>query len=322
MREYDDNIQNYTPVLRRIVILVAIITAVPVALWTITAFMRTYVAQPTILTARPIAAATSPTAPISTADAGTAGPSTTAALDAKAPQPLPPVVEARATTPDARSPDVDTKSDRLGDTDRNAPAGMPKAAAPAVAESTPAPAFPAVPPPAPDKIAAQAEPAPASTDSGAADSLPPPHPIAGPIPLPQRRPSILARADKAAARAIAKLTPTPAPTATQPPAADKIAAPAGSARLVAAADTGQTTGTTIAAQPEPAAADSAADPLPPDPIAGPIPLPRHRPSVFALAEIGNVPLPRARPGSAPADAAPSTMNDAQPSGYDPGMTHY
>ena len=60
MREYDDgsNIQHYAPVLRRIIILVAVITAVPVMLWTITAFMHTYIAQPTISAPRPLATAT------------------------------------------------------------------------------------------------------------------------------------------------------------------------------------------------------------------------------------------------------------------------
>ena len=67
MREYDDdsNIQHYAPVLRRIIILVAVIMAVPVMLWTITAFMHTYIAQPTIPAPRPLAAATAaaPTSP-------------------------------------------------------------------------------------------------------------------------------------------------------------------------------------------------------------------------------------------------------------------
>ena len=48
MRLDDDNTNSYAPVLRRIFILVIVITAVPVMLWTITAFMRTYVAQPVI----------------------------------------------------------------------------------------------------------------------------------------------------------------------------------------------------------------------------------------------------------------------------------
>ena len=46
MREYDDDIRLYTPVLQRVIILVAVIIAVPVVLWTITAFVRTYVAPP------------------------------------------------------------------------------------------------------------------------------------------------------------------------------------------------------------------------------------------------------------------------------------
>ena len=50
MREYDDQIRLYTPVLQRIIILVAVIIAVPVVLWTITAFVRTYVAPPRLPT--------------------------------------------------------------------------------------------------------------------------------------------------------------------------------------------------------------------------------------------------------------------------------
>ena len=42
MRE-DDDFGHYVPILRRIIILVAVITAVPVVLWTITAFVRAYV---------------------------------------------------------------------------------------------------------------------------------------------------------------------------------------------------------------------------------------------------------------------------------------
>ena len=77
MREYDDdsNIQHYAPVLRRIIILVAVITAVPVMLWTITAFMHTYIAQPTIPAPQPLAAATDTAAPMSpAADTATANP--------------------------------------------------------------------------------------------------------------------------------------------------------------------------------------------------------------------------------------------------------
>jgi hypothetical protein len=50
MREYDDyddeNIRLYTPVLQRVIILAAVIIAVPVMKWTITSFVRSYVARP------------------------------------------------------------------------------------------------------------------------------------------------------------------------------------------------------------------------------------------------------------------------------------
>src|SRR5580658_3643281 len=46
----DDDIRLYMPVLQRIIILVAVIIAVPVMLWTITAFVRTYVGPPQLPT--------------------------------------------------------------------------------------------------------------------------------------------------------------------------------------------------------------------------------------------------------------------------------
>jgi hypothetical protein len=59
MRE-DEDIRQYMPVLRRFIILVAVITAIPVAMWTITAMVRTYVGPPKLPTFRPIAAAPGP----------------------------------------------------------------------------------------------------------------------------------------------------------------------------------------------------------------------------------------------------------------------
>jgi hypothetical protein len=226
MREYDDdNISHYAPVLRRIIILVAVITAVPVMLWTITAFMHTYIAQPTIPAPRPIATATAtPASPA--ADTATANPTAPS-------QPAPAIVEARATATDARSSDTDAKADRMRDGTANA----------------------------------------APTDV------------------------------KPAATAMMQPTPTVAPAAVTPPAPAMIsvqAAPAGSAPDVF---------------PNPAVAANDALP-PPDPITGPVPLPRHRPSVLALADTSVVPLPRARPGGAPEPS--STMTDA-PSVYDPGI---
>ena len=59
MREDDDEFRHYVPLLRRIIILVAVITAVPVVLWTITAFVRTYVGPPRIPTFHQLASSAS-----------------------------------------------------------------------------------------------------------------------------------------------------------------------------------------------------------------------------------------------------------------------
>src|SRR5215472_15181773 len=54
MREYDDyndeNIRLYTPVLQRVIILAAVVIAVPVMMWTVTTFIRSYVARPQVPT--------------------------------------------------------------------------------------------------------------------------------------------------------------------------------------------------------------------------------------------------------------------------------
>jgi hypothetical protein len=72
--------------------------------------------------------------------------------------------------------------------------------------------------------------------------------------------------------------------------------------------------------PAATAADTTADTLPaPDPLVGPVPLPRHRPNGLVFAE-GGIPLPRVRPAITP-EPPPTTMTDT-PGGYDPGLSHY
>jgi hypothetical protein len=201
MREYDDdsNIQHYAPVLRRIIILVAVITAVPVMLWTITAFMHTYIAQPTIPAPRPLAAATDTAAPANPAPdmatANTPAPS----------QPAPAATDARATD--------DGRGDRTRDSAGNnaapnvqvastaalSPAPSAAPAAPSASAAVTVQAAPAAPAPSvfpnPPFVT---QPQPAASDSAndaTADALPPPDPITGPVPLPRHRPSVLALAD-------------------------------------------------------------------------------------------------------------------------------
>ena len=77
MREYDEddyNIRRSAPVLRRVIILVAVIIAVPMMMWTTTIFIRSYVKTPPFrhLTLSPQAAQRAP-APLLTDAARTAG---------------------------------------------------------------------------------------------------------------------------------------------------------------------------------------------------------------------------------------------------------
>jgi hypothetical protein len=194
MREYDDdNIQHYAPVLRRIIILVAVITAVPVMLWTITAFMHTYIAQPTIPSPQPLAAATATTPP--------SNPATDTANPPASSQPAQSVTDARASD--------DTRGDRTRDSAGNS--GAPNVqvaalaptppAAPAAAQAPTTVTVQAVPTsapsvfPDPPSVTPQQPTAPDAANDAAADALPPPDPITGPVPLPRHRPNVIALAD-------------------------------------------------------------------------------------------------------------------------------
>jgi hypothetical protein len=230
MREYDDHVRPYTPVLRRIIIMVVVLTAVPVMLWTITAFVRTYVAQPKLPTFRPLAA---------TIEAPDSANAATDAEQAKFTDASHPIVEARATATDARSSPViaikKPSADRSPDADANAPAGGPQVAA-----------------------ATAAQPATAAMPSAAA--------------------------------------------VAQPIAPALFAAPATTGRTVWPNPPGFGPGNRASVQ-SPAANDDAVDALPPArPIAGRIPLPPHRPHLFAMVQTA-VPVPKPRPAAAP-EAAP------------------
>lgn len=85
--------------------------------------------------------------------------------------------------------------------------------------------------------------------------------------------------------------------------------------------------TPATAQPQTAAAAASGDLPAGAPIAGPVPLPRHRPLQFAMIQGAMaqtaIPLPRPRPADAPA-ATPTSPSDQPQSGYVPDMEpgHY
>ena len=80
MRE-DDDFRHYVPLLRRIIILVAVIIAVPVILWTITVFVRTYVGPPRVPTFHQLASTASINAPSARSGSEAAGQSSQGAAD-------------------------------------------------------------------------------------------------------------------------------------------------------------------------------------------------------------------------------------------------
>lgn len=227
MRE-DEDIRQYMPVLRRFIILVAVIIAIPVAMWTITAMVRTYVGPPKLPTFRPMAAA--PAGP----DQAAAAP----AADENGKGARQPVVEANGTTSDGVT----------GSTADNTAAPNANAAS---AAGAPTPAAPG------SLQTANLQPAnaPANTGSGtgsgvtqfapeerqAATNWPSPpatnwpspqqpaagpaaiaQPIEGPVPLPRKRPHAVMiaeghgiplprpRPDAAGPAAIEEQQPTPA----------------------------------------------------------------------------------------------------------------
>jgi len=177
MRE-DDEFRHFVPLLRRIIILVAVIIAVPVILWTITAFVRTYVGPPHIPTFHQLASTASINAP-----PANASPEATAQLQT-AMQQAGMTNSASSSVADARASDAAaTKGSLLSDRGTEGDA---------TAQGTPrAEVFPPSPPAAPDGAATPgsvtAGPAATGTDD-AGEAVAASPPLTGPVPLPRRRP--------------------------------------------------------------------------------------------------------------------------------------
>jgi hypothetical protein len=288
MREHDEHIRLYTPILQRIIVLVAVIIAVPVVLWTITAFVRAYIGPPQLPTFRPMAAVPAPPA----------------APNVQVPNVQVAVQTANTTTAtDARIPLLEIKkpSEPAVASIANAPASAPA--------TTPAP------PPAPLSSVPPPPFAAANPNSGASTSAMPATVAAPPgiAPAP-------ANVAQPAAPAAAPASPSapamawPAPTAFNPSSQpNDTVASAEQATVVDDADN-LPAGTALRGK----------IPLPPQrpkmtakmatmtnvalatavmPVGGPTP--------------SRVPLPRARPATAP---APAPVEPSYPA-YDPSAQH-
>lgn len=221
MREYDDDIRIYSPIFRRIMIVLAVFAAVPVVLWSITEFVRSYVAPPKAPTFHQMAA-TNVIVPQDNSNAPEDATSAPAASPAAQTAPAAPIVEAKVSTTDAHgsSADIITPSANTGPQSNitTPPPHDPYIASPAAAAPPPV-MSPTIPGPSPGPLSpgigtANAAPAtdgttgsiPSANSTGpaqnnaaqvaasepdspdSADALPAAEPLTGPIPLPPHRP--------------------------------------------------------------------------------------------------------------------------------------
>jgi hypothetical protein len=124
MHDDDNRFQRFVPLLRRVIILLAVLAATPVVLWMITTFVRAYVGPPRIPAAHQIAA-TAPTvsaASISSSDQANAAPAQSKMADITAS-----TTDVTATTSDARDvplPKGALLTDRPSDGAAAGPAGI------------------------------------------------------------------------------------------------------------------------------------------------------------------------------------------------------
>jgi hypothetical protein len=260
----NDHVRRYAPALLRVIIVVAVIAAVPVVLWAITAFVSSYVGPPRLPTFRPMVAtpSTDDHADVTAAESH-ATRALRKALQAKAAPPLATLAEANAAAATAADePIADAGKPIAGARSRNGEENAPTEPEPPAVVTTAASQRPLV--------ARAATPVQAAVGTGG--SLWPVR--AAPM---SSQPSASAKGDKLVARAAPRrLSQWPAPSAEnsatpQPSASD---------------DAGL----------EPI--------LPGEPFAGPVPLPPQRPRTFAMATAPMpLPRPRpanAPPEAAPA----------------------
>ncbi|MGH6675369.1 MAG: hypothetical protein ACRECE_03970, partial [Xanthobacteraceae bacterium] len=249
MNDDEDNIRQYMPVLRRIIILVAVLTAIPVVMWTLTAVVRTYVGPLKAPTYQPMAATTPASVATEQAAAGPPNNSTTVSLPAPAP-----VVETKIGAMDNTAPGPEQTASLL----------------PANASSSPMPAdvtaqnmsSEAATPQSP-QTAAVAVQNPAVPNSTVANPTVPNPTVTtangptpnGPNPAPMAAPS--SAPDAAQLPSQQQVAPARQQVAEQQPDATNWPAPL---PKVAAGSLPQGV-----------------------PIAGPVPLPRRRPPTFVLA---------------------------------------
>jgi hypothetical protein len=243
MHDDDNRLQRFVPVLRRVIILLAVLAATPVVLWMITAFVRAYVGPPRVPALHQIAA----TAPTVSATAAASTPSPDQATAAPAQGRIADITASTTdvtatTTSDVRDvplPKGSLLADRPSDgasagLSTMAPASIPSPSQASAAFATPtnlttamtsaggAPQILQQPP----ASAATAEASrPTAVAEQSPDILPPAPPLTGKIPLPRHRPPGLGDADMTRMAQGAVPVPRPRPDAAGPASPPETASP-------------------------------------------------------------------------------------------------
>jgi hypothetical protein len=280
MREDEDHLRQYGPLLRRIIILVAVLTAIPVVMWTITAFVGTYVGPlhaPTLKRTATRAEATTSEAAATPAE----NPPTRVADAAHV------RIPARAVVAKVVAPDPVQASPADNSALAAAAPIAPAAGAPTGSVATSAAAASS---PAANSADAMAGPASPAATTGSVAAVP---------VAPSRTSSNSATSpavSKGAAGSIEVASSQPAPAEWSAPAPTDWPAP-------------PALPTASSASPATPSQAAAADTAPAvQPIAGGFPLPQKRPHSFMVAQ-ANIPMPQPRPDTAgtatpPAAATP------------------
>ncbi len=299
MRDYDDHVRPHV-VLRRIIIVVAVLTAVPVALWTVTGLIRTYVGPPKVPSFRQLATSVNGQQENTTAS-GAAGDwslwqsVTTFARVHVGALPIPSIRQLTATiTGNANAgPEASDRSSP------SAERAQPSAASPMTVEAR-ATATDARDPSASPKDQLASDPKMPANAAKLTDASPAPM-SANSADVPVILPAGNRSADFSTASVSTSSTqPDPAapnvwPSPSRQNSASRAAAPWPAAPQT---DAMQEAARQNATDQAAAAVEPPADAVPAgQPLTGPIPLPRHRPSDLAMMQItaANVPMPRPRP---------------------------
>jgi hypothetical protein len=241
MHDEDNRFQRFVPLLRRIIILLAVLAATPVVLWMITTFVRAYVGPPRVPALRQIATTTPPAA----ASIPSSGQANAAPAQSKIADITASTTDVTATTSDARDvplPKGSLLGDRPSDSAATAPAGIstiapasiPSPSQASAAFATPtnlatamtsaggAPLTPQLPPASTATAEASQ---PTAVAERSPDVMPPAPPLTGKIPLPRHRPHGLGDADATRIAQGAVPVPRPRPDAAGPASPPDAASP-------------------------------------------------------------------------------------------------